>query len=409
VQDGCCTDWNSVHDSTNGTYAGDSTTIEEAAGVGRSGSTDKYFIDRGFFYFDTSSLLESDGIASSTFSIYADSKNNDDNDGDDWLTIVQVQGDDIVSDTAVGTTDFEHNGSAVDNPTEGIATTNRKDLSAIATGAYIDFDLNSTGRGWIARGTEESPSGGTPGITYLGIREGHDVIDSAFVRPGGSTAFNRVQTRFADYSGTTSDPKLTVISGDTSCTATTTRVYEARVENGAFNYYAFNGCVWTMTDKRGVVYTFGSTTDERLVDPEDGARTFRWMLQEVRDRNGNFMTFEYTKDVRQVYPYKITYTHNGSSEDGLFEAEFTKTWQPDTATTTSAGFYVKNNYKITQIQTKVNGEWVRKYDLTYATSSKNASQLLSSITEDWAGRPGKHKLASCNHFRLLHRPLTELV
>jgi hypothetical protein len=45
---------------------------------------------------------------------------------------------------------------------------------------------------------------------------------------------------------------------------------------------------------------------------------YRWMLDEVRDRNGNYVKYEYQQDSNQIYPYKIKYTGGGTT-DGLYD------------------------------------------------------------------------------------------
>jgi hypothetical protein len=107
------------------------------------------------------------------------------------------------------------------------------------------------------------------------------------------------------------------------------------------------------------------------------------MLEEVRDLNDNYISYEYFKDNGQIYPSKITYTGHGAT-DGIYEVDFAGSYNPDIATTTATGFPVKTYYKISEISVKANGELVRDYSLTYANGFKNINLLLSSVTE--AGR-----------------------
>jgi hypothetical protein len=108
------------------------------------------------------------------------------------------------------------------------------------------------------------------------------------------------------------------------------------------------------------------------------------MLDEIRDTNGNYIKYEYYKDAGQIYPSKILYTGNGST-DGIFEVSFSRETRTDNATTSLPAFTVKTNYRINEIQAKVNGTWVRKYALAYTTGDNGARSLLSSITETGQG------------------------
>lgn len=61
--------------------------------------------------------------------------------------------------------------------------------------------LNATGRSWVSKTS----------VTKLGLREGHDVIDSAFTSSSTTSAqYNYLYFRSSEYSGFTSDPYLEV-------------------------------------------------------------------------------------------------------------------------------------------------------------------------------------------------------
>src|SRR3989344_832096 len=77
----------------------------------------------------------------------------------------------------------------------------------------------------------------------------------------------------------------------------TTTSFAARTENGSFNNYQLVGNnSWLMTDKLGTTYKFGYATSTRLDNMASTTTIYRWMLQETRDKNGNYITYEYYKD-----------------------------------------------------------------------------------------------------------------
>lgn len=165
-----------------------------------------WFISRFVTYFDTSAISSGDTISSATFSAYRSSKNVFADNPNDYISIVQVQGQNVVSDTAISAADYDLVGDAVDNPTEGHDAGYRLDIPSSGTGSYYDWVLNSTGISWIAKYGEEKPSGGTAGITYLGGREGYDMLDT-------QPPTNQVSELIffgADTTGTSQDPKLVV-------------------------------------------------------------------------------------------------------------------------------------------------------------------------------------------------------
>jgi hypothetical protein len=191
--------WASIHAETTITNTGGlggafpSTATSDYPGIGVYGynSNTRWVLSRAFFLFDTSSIPDTDSIDSATFSFYITGKENSDNDGEDFFNVIQTS---PASNTDLVAGDFDQCG-AVSNPTEGAT---RVDMGSLSTSAYNDWTLDATGRGWIDKS----------GITKLGLREGHDILNST---PSVSNSGNQIQGRFADYTGTSSDPKLVVV------------------------------------------------------------------------------------------------------------------------------------------------------------------------------------------------------
>lgn len=181
--------WDTVHDDTTGSAFDESNAdIDTAAGF----LTTVYFIKRGIFLFNTSSIDDTHNISSGILSLYGISKENGDNDGDDFVVIVHSN---PASNTALVAGDINNVGDATNNPTE---LSQRIDIGSITNSVYNDFILNSNGLANISKTS----------ISKFGIREGHDVLDSPIVASG--TTVNRVVVSSADNTGTSQDPKLTI-------------------------------------------------------------------------------------------------------------------------------------------------------------------------------------------------------
>lgn len=192
-------DWNTAHDATSGT-ADYTASSDQPARTGR-GSNGNFNMRRGFWPIDSSGLPSNAIISAATFSLYVTGKSDYDNDGDDWMNLFETtQG----SETSLVDNDYDNCGS-VDNPTEGAT---RIDIGDISTSAYNNWTLDSTGISWIKRSGESSSCGSTAGYTCLGMREGHDAIDSSFTGVAGS--WNNINTYFSEQTGTTNDPYLSV-------------------------------------------------------------------------------------------------------------------------------------------------------------------------------------------------------
>ena len=186
--------WATAHDDTSGTDANDSGTLavdicDQAAGA--SG----YRIFRGIYLFDTSTLGAGATISAATFSINYDSiSGGGHNDTSQSLGVVQSA---PASNTAIVAGDMD--GFTLHSDTLGAPALSVG--SYPSAGSYADFALDATGRGWIAK----------TGITKLGVRRSPDYNDSTShtLAPSGVTQSHR-NWRTADYTGTTSDPKLVV-------------------------------------------------------------------------------------------------------------------------------------------------------------------------------------------------------
>ncbi|MBI2627674.1 VCBS repeat-containing protein, partial [Candidatus Nomurabacteria bacterium] len=155
--------------------------------------------------------------------------------------------------------------------------------------------------------------------------------------------------------------------------------FTPKTESGNFSSYNFSDNQWLVIDKQGTTYRFGSSSGTRQDDSENSAHIYKWMLAETRDTNNNYITYEYYKDTGQIYPEKIKYTGNGTT-GGIFEVEFLREVRADVNKSYTTAFLVQTNYRINEIQTKVNDVWVKKYVMSYTTGDNGYRSLLSGIT-----------------------------
>jgi hypothetical protein len=90
------------------------------------------------------------------------------------------------------------------------------------------------------------------------------------------------------------------------------------------------------------------------------------MLQKSRDTNGNYIKYQYNRDNNELYPYKITYTGNGST-DGIDTITFATSTRTDTRVSYAPTFAATTTKVISEVDAAVNGSIVRKYLLGYGT------------------------------------------
>jgi RHS repeat-associated protein len=163
----------------------------------------------------------------------------------------------------------------------------------------------------------------------------------------------------------------------------TTTTYRARVDDGSHTSYSFSNNKWTVYDKKGTRYTYGSDDTGRQYDTTTGTstQTYKWMLQEVRDTNDNYIKYTYIKDSNEMYPYTITYTGHGST-DGIDTITFATSTRPDTRISYAPKFGVTTTKRISEIDVLVNGTTVRKYPLTYGVGDNGYRSLLTSVQQE---------------------------
>lgn len=166
-------------------------------------------------------------------------------------------------------------------------------------------------------------------------------------------------------------------------TATSTTQFAAKFDGGDMRQYTFSTStnIWTVLDKNGTQYMFGSSTTGRIYNSGTSTtQIFRWMLEKVQDTNGNYMTYSYTKNGDQIYPSQIIYTANGTTT-APFEVDFTTESRSGVTTLYNYGFGVTSSYRVNEIDIKFNSNLVNKYVLAYTTGHNQSKDLLSSVTQ----------------------------
>jgi hypothetical protein len=169
-----------------------------------------------------------------------------------------------------------------------------------------------------------------------------------------------------------------------SQTIATSTSFRPKLDTGSFTSYSLNTTTntWTVYDKKGTKYTYGSDDTGRMYDTTTGTSTYtyRWYLQEIRDTNGNYIKYTYLRDNNVIYPYRIIYTGNGST-DGIFTISFATSTRPDSRLSYASGFAATTTQRISKITAAVNGTTVRQYDLSYGTGDNGYRSLLTSIQQ----------------------------
>lgn len=246
---------------------------------------------------------------------------------------------------------------------------------------HLSPEIDSTTGGLVYKYDIQVPPGRnemTPDVSL--VYNSANAIHDSVVGSGWEINIPYIQRVNKDGSNNLYSSSYYVSSMDGELVSMGSGVYAAKNENGEFLTYTLSSGVWTVTDKKGTVYKFGTTTDSRQDNPSDNTQIFKWMLEETRDTNNNYITYEYFKDGGQIYPLTITYTGNGTTA-GIFEVNFVHTSRSTAPSLNDTGFPVTSNYTITEIRTEINNTWAKKYTLEYTTGDNGYGSLLDSIVE----------------------------
>lgn len=168
------------------------------------------------------------------------------------------------------------------------------------------------------------------------------------------------------------------ISGELATTSTA-GVYAAKTDDGSYMKYVYasSTSMWTVTDKDGTSYLFGTSTSARLDNSASSTQISRWMLEEQRTANGDRILYTYSKDQGQLYLSSIQYVFTGSAP--LYQIDLTYASSSAPFTSYSAGFSIVTARHLTDVSIKVNGANEKRYELTYTKSLKTNIDLLTKI------------------------------
>ena len=249
-----------------------------------------------------------------------------------------------------------------------VTTTQGNDL-------LLDNDIGTGGSVTYSFGTGQTGIFGGSVSDVLGR-------NTASYKSAASSAGTETMTR--TYSPNDNNDDLVVVAVKAApiiYTASST-YYAARVDSGTDNSYSFANNTWTVYDKHGTRYLYGSSDSGRQYDTGTGTstNTYKWYLQEVRDTNGNYIKYTYNRDSNELYPYQIIYTGNGAS-DGPAVVTFATSTRPDTRISFAPDFKITTNYRISEIDASFNGKVVRKYMLSYGPGVNGKRSLLASVQQ----------------------------
>ncbi len=162
----------------------------------------------------------------------------------------------------------------------------------------------------------------------------------------------------------------------------------AKTDTGAFNKYTYTTSSteddhWKVETKDGVMYFFGSASTTRIASPYATSTGYKWMLDRIKDANGNEILYTYTANQGQIYPSKIEYAYTDApaTTTPIFSISFGWVGRQDDQKSYFAGFKVETRNRLNNIDIRENGVLVRRYVVTYDDNSLTGRSRVSSIRD----------------------------
>ena len=178
--------------------------------------------------------------------------------------------------------------------------------------------------------------------------------------------------------------RLNGVSTDLVQDTTDQSLYHEKVKSGFLRIKKLSPNGWEVTDTKGTKYTFGTGARIEGTVGGLGTQVFKWCLEEVRDRDGNFMKMTYTPDQGQGYLSQIEYTGKGTGvgpDAPTNTVKFYLKARTDKPVMYTSYFPITTAKLLTTIEVKANGTLVRAYNLGYTTSGSTARSLLTSVQQ----------------------------
>lgn len=139
---------------------------------------------------------------------------------------------------------------------------------------------------------------------------------------------------------------------------------------------------WEITDTKGTKYRFGTGATTRIQGTVGslGTQIFKWCLERVEDRDGNYMTMTYTSDQGQGYLSQIDYTGNGTTAP-TNRVKFYLEDRTDKPVMYTSYFPITTAKRLKTIEVRANGNAVRAYKLSYVQSATVFSSTLTAVQQ----------------------------
>lgn len=149
-------------------------------------------------------------------------------------------------------------------------------------------------------------------------------------------------------------------------------LYRAKIESIYREFRRSDHGGWEMLDGEGNLHRFGGNPESRIPDRV-------WLLDLVRDRHGNTITYTYSRVNGVLYPDTIRYT--GFEDDpGRNSVIFEYEERPDHRISYANGVLEKQTLRLRRVSMFAGDSLARRYEPSYEESPLNGQSFLQRIT-----------------------------
>lgn len=180
------------------------------------------------------------------------------------------------------------------------------------------------------------------------------------------------------YNDTADTFYLVTDAGTTELVWLVDNLYQAKIESAFTKFYKENDDSWKAISKDGSVLRFGQGQNAKEVSSEG---TFSWFLTKGIDTNGNYIEYTYVKDDGKSYLSSISYAGNEQGIAPTNLVEFILESREDSSSSYISTSRIAVNKRLKEIEVKLNGELVWRYEIEYGYSQDTNRSLISSVTQ----------------------------
>ncbi|MEL6131978.1 MAG: VCBS repeat-containing protein, partial [Bacteroidota bacterium] len=149
-------------------------------------------------------------------------------------------------------------------------------------------------------------------------------------------------------------------------------------------YYTSEGGYFIVNTPDGLKMTFGRGINNRT-RAAGTSTTLTWWLNRVEDQFGNYYTITYenfSTPRSEVVPKEINYTGNSSQKLAPFaKVRFNYENHPYPRKTWIAGRLILQQRRLKSIETLIDNQLVRRYNMTYQVRSRSRNSYLTKVQE----------------------------